>query len=838
MFNSKMFNQAPFNGYPSRPPITPAVQPLEMLYLFDADETLIAVLPQSGFMSPVHREVLNGENTFQFSFPADREEAQYIQEGNLVGFKDLDASWQIFEIKKIIDEHGDSLSRTAYCEHIFYELIDDIVTDKRPSSTAISALVGMLENTRWQVGIVDDLGISSTTAYYVSALEAAQAVATAWKGELQWRCIVTGGVIQRYVDLRAARGSDTGKQFAYSKDILSITRTVDASNVYTAMYGRGKGVETESGGYGRRLTFEDVAWTTPANPVNKAAGQEWVGDPEALARWGRPGGRHRFGIYINEDQEDAAALLQETWDALQEQKTPLVTYKLDVVALETLTEYSHEAVRLGDLVRVIDREFRPELVVSARVVEIERDLKAPENTKVILGNFYPTIVQTTINTQQQIKEVKNKTYNTSWLDGKISVLQNEIENVSSYVFQTPGDGILIMDAPDFATATKAMKMGGGIFALANSKSGDQWNWRTFGDGAGFSADEMNAGILNAALVHIVSAGGKLQIDGDGIRIYDAENNLRINLGQDALNDFIAEIVGGALYSTTVQTGEKGENRGIIKIDRKFLPEYPGYSWGNIIFNNQHGNTQMEISSEGNQPQIYFYDNGTPIGEIRVRTLLDTKDLFIHHDKGIDLKSEIGGNITIGPTSSPTSNAGIRAYSSDLVVLESPNVVSLYGRGAGSKAQVNGAEVVIGGNNVYITGATEVTGNLHVMGSITKTGGYSALEPTLNYGKRLLYANESPGLLYCDQGRARLKDGECIVYLDPIFLECIEPDTDLTPWLFKTEVYGLGESVRVIEWGNNYFRVKEENGGTSDRLFGWWFEATRKNYAGIRLLEVI
>jgi phage minor structural protein len=815
-----------------------------MLYLFDADETLIAVLPQSGFMSPVHREVLNGENTFQFSFPADREEAQYIQEGNLVGFKDLDASWQIFEIKKIIDEHGDSLSRTAYCEHIFYELIDDIVTDKRPSSTAISALVGMLENTRWQVGIVDDLGISSTTAYYVSALEAAQAVATAWKGELQWRCIVTGGVIQRYVDLRAARGSDTGKQFAYSKDILSITRTVDASNVYTAMYGRGKGVETESGGYGRRLTFEDVAWTTPANPVNKAAGQEWVGDPEALARWGRPGGRHRFGIYTNEDQTDAAALLQETWDALQEQKTPLVTYKLDVVALETLTEYSHEAVRLGDLVRVIDREFRPELVVSARVVEIERDLKAPENTKIILGNFYPTIVQTTINTQQQIKEVKNKTYNTSWLDGKISVLQNEIENVSSYVFQTPGDGILIMDAPDFATATKAMKMGGGIFALANSKSGDQWNWRTFGDGAGFSADEMNAGILNAALVHIVSAGGKLQIDGDGIRIYDAENNLRINLGQDALNDFIAEIVGGALYSTTVQTGEKGENRGIIKIDRKFLPEYPGYSWGNIIFNNQHGNTQMEISSEGNQPQIYFYDNGTPIGEIRARTLLDTKDMLLRNEKGIDLRSEIGGSITIGKTNEVTSNNGIRAYSSDRVVLESPNVVSLYGRGAGSKAQVNGAEVVIGGNNVYITGATEVTGNLRVLGTVHATGDLEAdgskpaIIPTANYGRIRQYATESPEIILFDRGRARLENGKATVYIDTIHLECIEPDTDLTPWTFKTEVYGEGEDIRVIEWGENYFKVKESNGGESNRSFGWWFYATRKNYAGIRLMEVI
>lgn len=541
-----------------------------MLYLFGADESLVATLPQDGFTNPRHREVLNGENTFQFSFPANQEEAKYIQEGNLVGFKDLDASWQVFEIKKITDVHAEDLIRTAYCEHIFYELIDDIVTDKRPSSSATAALAGMLENTRWQVGIVDDLGASSTTAYYVSALEAVQAVAEAWKSELQWRCIVTGGTIHRYVDLRAARGSDTGKQFVYSKDILSITRTVDTSNVYTAMYGRGKGVETESGeGYGRRLTFEDVTWTTPANPANKPAGQEWVGDPEALAQWGRPGGRHRYGVYTNEDQTDAAALLQETWDALQEQKTPSVTYELDVVSLERLSGYSHEAVRLGDLVRVIDWEFTPELVVSARVVEIERDLKEPLATNIILGNFYLTIVETTIDTQRQLNETKNKTYNTSWLDGKISVLQNEIENVSSYVFQTADDGILILDAPTFEQATKAMKLGGGIFALANSKTGSQWNWRTFGEGSGFTADEMITGILNAALVNIVSASGNVIIDGDGVKVYDATENLKVMLGRwlsETVQKHGIKIIDGEIYASKITTGLENDTGNFIKIE--------------------------------------------------------------------------------------------------------------------------------------------------------------------------------------------------------------------------------------------------------------------------------
>ncbi len=554
-----------------------------MLYIFNPSEELIALLkpdftcstspvstsrtflcasfpaefdrePSKGcpYWETKHREVLNGENTFRFTVPAGEADAAYVQAGNLVAFKDLDADWQIFEIKQLVDLHGDGLTRTAYCEHIFYELLDDIVTDKRPSSDATSAVVGMLEGTRWNVGVVDDLGAASTNAYYEPVLSGVQKVANAWHGELKWRCVVTGGVITRYCDLRAMVGTDTGKQFVYSKDILSIEREMDSTGVVTALYGRGKGVETESGeGYGRRLTFKDEV------AVDKPAGQEWVGDPTALAQWGRPGGRHRFGVFTDEEETNPAALLVKTRVELAKQIIPRITYRIDVISLEELTGYSHEAVRKGDLVRVIDREFTPELIVSARIVDIERDLLCPEKTKVILGSFAPTIVEATINTAQRVDEMANKPYNTAWLDGKISILQNEINNTQSFVFQTPGDGILILNAPTFAQATNAMKLGGGTFALANSKTGDQWNWRAFGDGVGFTADEMKTGVLNAAIVNIVSAGGKFIIESNGLKVYDASNALRIHIGEYATGNYGVKITGGEIYGTTIQSGGVG-----------------------------------------------------------------------------------------------------------------------------------------------------------------------------------------------------------------------------------------------------------------------------------------
>jgi len=497
-----------------------------LLYVFDPSENLIALLkpdfskstgptatsqaflgaeypaefdrePTAGcpYWDAVHREVLNGENTLEFTVGGNLDDAEYVREGNLVAFRDLDSYWQFFEIKRLVDTHGDGLTRTAYCEHIFYELLDDIVTDRRPSADATAALAGMLENTRWQVGIVDNLGAASTNAYYESALSGVQKVAEAWAGELNWRCVITGGVITRYVDLKAMVGTDTGKQFVYSKDILSIEREVDSSGVVTALYGRGKGIELDTGSYGRRLTFADI------EASGKPLGQEWIGDADALAQWGRPGGRHRFGVFTDEEETDPAVLLEKTRAELARRKAPRVTYRLDVVSLEELTGYEHEKVRLGDLVRVIDREFKPELVVSARVIEIESAILDPANTKVVLGSFAPTIVEANINTARRVEAMANRPYNTKWFDGKISVLQNAIESAMSN-WWTDENGNLIFEAQD---GLSAMKLAGEGFAIANSKTGEAWNWRTFGDGTGFTADLITAGMIDAGLVQIGSA---------------------------------------------------------------------------------------------------------------------------------------------------------------------------------------------------------------------------------------------------------------------------------------------------------------------------------------------
>lgn len=142
-----------------------------------------------------------------------------------------------------------------------------------------------------------------------------------------------------------------------------------------------------------------------------------------------------------------------------------------------------------------------------------------------------------------------------------------------------------------------------------------------------------------------------------------------------------------------------------------------------------------------------------------------------------------------------------------------------------------------GKKVLVNGSITITGNVLINGNYTATGSKAAVQLTDDYGIRYLYAVEAPEILFYDRGVTNLVNGEATIQFDPIFLECIEPDTELTPWQIWVECYGEND-VKVAEIGANYFKVKERNGGTSNNKVIWRLEAVRRNYAGIRLMEEV
>ncbi|MBL3644038.1 phage tail protein [Bacillus sp. RHFB] len=376
------------------------------LYIFDPYDHLLAVLSNDSdgacpFWGAPFKELLNQSSTFQFTAPADHEDSQYLIAENQVAFKDKDGTFRLFVIRepeKTNDENGPIIQ--AVCESSVLELNDEIVEDIRPYNTTLEdSVTRTLAGTRWQVGEIAELGLNSTNFYYISVTEAITQSINTWGGELRDRVEINGNKITgRFIDILPRRGADTGKRWEIDKDILSITHKVQ-SYPKTALYGRGSSLPTtdeegeETGGYSRKITFADVVWSVAkGDPVDKPAGQEWVGDPTTLEVYGRKNGdgslRHRQGIYESSEQEDAEALLKETWEAMQEQNHPIENYEMDVFLLQDLTGYEHEKVRLGDTTFAIDRSFSKPIEVEERIISFEYDVSDPDNSGVVeLGNF-------------------------------------------------------------------------------------------------------------------------------------------------------------------------------------------------------------------------------------------------------------------------------------------------------------------------------------------------------------------------------------------------------------------------------------------------------------------
>lgn len=272
--------------------------------------------------------------------------------------------------------------------------------------------------------------------------------------------------------------------------------------------------------------------------------------------------------------------------------------------------------------------------------------------------------------------------------------------------------------------------------------------------------------------------GYVKADTEGIKVYDSEGNLRAVLGSwlvDLLREYGIKIIKGKIYSTLIRSGEEGAT------------------------------TYVELNPTGN---FRIVRNGVTILE----TMTDVTQ---------------GGSMYFSRNNGDAF--GLLSYYADLY----PGF-AFEGKTGASAGPISMRGTII---RLVSTSGVDCYGNLFVNGNMSCTGSKPATQVTENYGLRYMYATESPELVYYDRGRAQLKNGEAIVYLDPIFLETIEPDTELTPWTFQVESYGENDAY-AYEWGENYFKVRERNNGTSNSKFGWWIHAIRNGYAGIRLMEVV
>lgn len=390
------------------------------------------------------------------------------------------------------------------------ETYGDYIEDKRPYGYGfLQALNVCLEPTRWTAGTVDQTGTvdKGLTFYHTSSREALQSILKCG-GELETEITVSGGrVTSRRAGIRSHRGAKGGhRRFTYTKDLASVSRT-EHYGAITACYGYGKGIETDTGGYGRKLTFGDIN-----------NGKNYVEDATALKLYGRPDGRggraHVFGQYENPNCEDAATLLAETRAYFGSRKEPGMTYEADAVDLVQFGR-DWEGVAVGDDVQIVDTAFSPALRCEGRVTKLVTD-ELGGTVRVTLGNVTETITDMLLAQQQKVSGLSKRS--SSW-DVAASTPPSYLQQVedamntqfnmsgSSYTFTSFEQGTIYasvpMDANGRSTTGKgsAMQLCSQGFRIASGcKADGSWDWRTFGTGAGFTADLITVGTLMGDLI--------------------------------------------------------------------------------------------------------------------------------------------------------------------------------------------------------------------------------------------------------------------------------------------------------------------------------------------------
>lgn len=465
----------------------------------------VATIGPEELLSLTHTDELNGEDSVDITTTFALKQGYRLVWADRLG----KVHEHVCQDPKGLHAGGDTFYTDTAINSIC-ETYGDYIEDKRPYGYGfLQALNVCLGPTRWTAGTVDQAGTvdKGLTFYHTSAREALQSILKCG-GELETEIAVSGGrVTSRRVGIRSHRGAKGGhRRFTYTKDLASVSRT-EHYGAITACYGYGKGIETDTGGYGRKLTFGDIN-----------NGKNYVEDATALKLYGRPDGRgghaHVFGQYENPNCEDAATLLAETRAYHDSRKEPGMTYEADAVDLMQFGR-DWEGVAVGDDVQIVDTAFSPALRCEGRVTKLVTD-QLGGTVRVTLGNVTETMADMLLAQQQKLSSLSKRS--SSWdvaASTPPSYLQQVMDSMNtqfnlagnSYVHTSFERGLIFGSVP--LDADGRSTTGGGMamqlcsqgFRIADGcKADGSWDWRTFGTGKGFFAEFICFGTMLGDLI--------------------------------------------------------------------------------------------------------------------------------------------------------------------------------------------------------------------------------------------------------------------------------------------------------------------------------------------------
>ncbi|MEB7460982.1 phage tail spike protein [Staphylococcus borealis] len=371
------------------------------IHVLDFNDNIIDFISQSdGALINAEMSMNVEEKTETFDFTIENTRAEKLRERNRIIAQDNNGTFREFIIMHITDNFDGTTEiecNASYLEDL--KTAKPIKPGKFEAHTTTQALLKTLADTGWEVSDDTEYGGNRTTSWtsHTNPFDLIYMLCTTYDMVPSFYIELGAHTVEhRYVSITKPKNLFKGKEITKGKDLTGMTRTIDLSEVKTALLAVGP--EKEDGS-----RIETV-----------------VVDDEAQESFGLPN-RYIWDVYEPESNDENMTLKRLTTLAKTElNKRNQAAISYEVSSTDIHKYYNDVTVHLRDIVRVKDRDFRPPLYIEAEVIGIKYNWLADES-EFTFGNVI------------EYEETKLREFFTRKLDEITKKLNDNISNVNTIV---------------------------------------------------------------------------------------------------------------------------------------------------------------------------------------------------------------------------------------------------------------------------------------------------------------------------------------------------------------------------------------------------------------------
>ncbi|WP_347129004.1 phage tail spike protein [Staphylococcus haemolyticus] len=371
------------------------------IHVLDFNDNIIDFISQSdGALINVEMSMNVEEKTETFDFTIENTRAEKLRERNRIIAQDNNGTFREFIIIHIADNFDGTTEiecNASYLEDL--KTAKPIKPGKFEAHTTTQALLKTLADTGWEVSDDTEYGGNRTTSWtsHTNPFDLIYMLCTTYSMVPEFYIELSAHSVEhRYVSIAKPKSLFKGKEITKGKDLTGMTRTIDLSEVKTALLAVGP--EKEDGSRIETVVVDDEA-------------QEIFGLPN----------RYIWDVYEPESNDENMTLKRLTTLAKTElNKRNQAAISYEVSSTDIHKYYNDVTVHLRDIVRVKDRDFRPPLYIEAEVIGIKYNWLADES-EFTFGNVI------------EYEETKLREFFTRKLDEITKKLNDNISNVNTIV---------------------------------------------------------------------------------------------------------------------------------------------------------------------------------------------------------------------------------------------------------------------------------------------------------------------------------------------------------------------------------------------------------------------